>query len=398
MLLLVSLLTSSVLAAPPLPITNPGELIIATIEGGMPSTVDPAWVYDTASAEVMQNVLDTLVTFDGEHMDRYLPALATNWSITDITGTKTHMGIDLYYRYTFTIRTGVTFHNGNPLTTSDVEYSIERGMAQDRTYGPQWMFYEPLLYSWGSHAWDTDTETINNNTALASYVGNIIDDAVESDSKNVWFNIAFPGVYAPFMQILCQQWASVLDQEWCVSNGRTDWSGDWGAGGGNHTEWVNYNDPELSPLDDPSPIMMGCGPFEYDTLDYTAKYWSVVRFEDYWRGWPADFPDVSTPNVQGYILRMTVTWAYVWEVRSTMFQQGDVDLCAVPRAHMGEVNNKDGIRLIWPLPQLACDGMFYTFKIDPATPYGPILAKGTFAETGIPTDFFGNATWGIHVR
>jgi len=65
-------------------IQNPYELTIATIEGGNPETVDPAWCYDTASAELIMNVYDTLITFDGEHMERYLPSIATEWTIENI--------------------------------------------------------------------------------------------------------------------------------------------------------------------------------------------------------------------------------------------------------------------------------------------------------------------------
>jgi peptide/nickel transport system substrate-binding protein len=376
-------------AAPP--IARPYQLYIASIEGAPPETVDPAWCYDTASAEIIFNVYDTLLTFDGEHMERYLPSIATSWTVTEISETSSE-GVDWYYRYNFTIRTGVEFHNGNPLTPSDVEYSIERGMIQDRSGGPQWMFYEPLLYSWGSEAWD-----IGNYSAVgpdAEHVGLMIDQAVESNGEAVWFNIGFPGVYAPFLQILCQSWSSIMDQEWTSSNGRPDWNGTWP----DHIGWLKYHNPDLSPLDDPTPLMMGSGPFEFDILDYTAQYWSLLRFVDYWRGWPADFPELSGSAPEGYVDELRETWAFTWPVRSTMFLAGDVDFCAVPRSYIPDVEGQDGIRLIWPLPALSCDAIFFQFAIDPATPYGPILAAGVFDETGIPSDFFGNPTWGIHVR
>src|SRR4030042_1775453 len=84
-MLLTSLLLSSsflsfVLAVPP-PIQRQMEIIEATIEGGSIPTVDPAACYDTASAALIFHVYDTLVFFDGEHLDRYLPQLATEWSI-----------------------------------------------------------------------------------------------------------------------------------------------------------------------------------------------------------------------------------------------------------------------------------------------------------------------------
>ena len=410
--LLASAMFVPAYAAPP-PIKNPSTLITATIEGGNPETVDPAWAYDTASGELIMNVYDTLITFDAEHMETYLPSLATEWTIENITGTKSPEGLDWYYRYTFKIRTGVTFTDGSPLTPADVEYSFEREMVQDRDSGPQWMLYEPLLNeAGGAYYFALDygyniTEGAPNYEASVNFVGKCIDHAVESNATHVWFNLAFPGAYAPFMQILCQTWSSIMSKTW-VNNyvigtlGRPDWSGDWSKVAPgltmDHTEWILYHNPEISPLDDPYPVMCGTGPFKLETLDYSAQYWSVVRNTNYWRGWPADFPSLAGAKPAGWVERYMVTWKYTWETRSTMFLSGDVDFCAVPRQYRDQVLNKDGIRCIYPLPTLAVDAFFFTFNIDPATLYGKINDYGVFTEDGIPRDFFGNPTWGIHVR
>lgn len=61
---------------------------------------------------VLNNIYDGLVyiTPEGE----YLPALATEWVMADD-------GLS----YTFTLREGVTFHNGYPFTAEDVKFSLE---------------------------------------------------------------------------------------------------------------------------------------------------------------------------------------------------------------------------------------------------------------------------------
>jgi len=100
----------------------------------------------------------------------------------------------------------------------------------------------------------------------------------------------------------------------------------------------------------------------------------------------------------GYINRFVETWAFTWETRSTMFLAGDIDLCAVPRQYRDVVLNKPGIRCIYPLPTLTLDAIHFTYDIVSTTPYGPILAADTFDENGIPSNFFGNAAWGIHAR
>jgi peptide/nickel transport system substrate-binding protein len=398
---------SAVRAAPP--ITDKMHLKIATIEGGNPETVDPAWCYDTASAELIFNVYDTLITFDGEHMDKYLPSIATEWSIVENDPpiqSPLHAELKYYYTYYFKIRTGVKFSDGTPLTTEDVEYSFERAMVQDRDSGPTWMFYEPLLNTWGALGLEEPPYNLNlSTTEGVKLAGQFIDAAVESNNTHVWFNLAFPGAYAPFMQILCQSWASILSKTWINSYvigelGRPDWNGDWG----DYTGWIDYHMPEVSPLDDPSPVMMGSGPFILEVLSYTDSYWTIVRNANYWRGWPADFPKLGISVPAGWFNRVTVSWKDAWEIRREKFLAGDVDICAVPRMNIPELYKnvttgelRDGIRCIYPLPVLAVDGLFFTFNITTATPYGNVYPSG-FYEDGIPADFFGNSTWGVYVR
>jgi len=88
-----------------------------------------------------------------------------------------------------------------------------------------------------------------------------------------------------------------------------------------------------------------------------------------------------------------------------MFLNGDVDYCDVPRINLPEMftdaalkNPKAGIRCITPLPNLAVDALFYAFNISKASPYGTINDPGVFTEGGLPSDFFGNPTWGVNVR
>jgi len=113
-------------------IKNPDTFIQATI--GDPDTLDPAAAYDTTSAQHIELVYDTLIRFDGESTTKYKPWLATEWNVSADGKT-----------YRFHIRKGVKFSNGNTLTPADVEYSIERGMVQDYSAGPQWMFFEPFF-------------------------------------------------------------------------------------------------------------------------------------------------------------------------------------------------------------------------------------------------------------
>ena len=393
--LLIGSLFSPVISAPPL-IKRPYEIVEATI--GYPETVDPAWASDEASMELIFNVYETLLTYQGERFDQIIPQLATEWKIENTTGETSPEGLPWHYRYTFKIRTGVRFHDGSTLTPEDVEYSFEREMVQDKpAFSPQYMFYEALLNeSRGAAYLGNGNLTDPANVQL---VGKMIDHSVESNSTHVWFNLAFPGAYGPFLQVLCQTWSSILSKQWIRNYvidvlGRPEWDGDWD----DYSGWIEYHNPDESPLDSPIPVMDGTGPFMLETLDYTNEYWSAIRNPNYWRGWPADQPKQAGIQPAGYVTQMKVTWAYDWPTSMTMFLNGDVDFCTIPRSQTQGVLGQDGIRCTYPLPYLSEDAVFFTFDINTTAPYGTILPATVFNETGIPTDFFGNATWGVHAR
>ena len=378
-------------------IRDPYEIVDATIQGGGPLTVDPAYCYDSDSGELLINVYDTLLSFDGEHVDKYVLQLATERVVENITGTVSPEGLPWYFRYVFKIRENVPFHDPTFgfLTPADVEYCFERAMVLDvnsEGNGPQWMFYEPLLNAYS--AYGLNASTMPNDADIVK-IGKMIDHAVESNSTHVWFNLAFPGVYPQFLQILSSPWSSIYSKAWANSLGRpTNWDGNWG----NYTGWWTYHSPAVPPFDDPTPVAMGTGPFVLEALDSNLKQWSANRFVNYWRGWPADWPSAAGSQPRGYINRFVVTWAYEPETRSTMLLNGDVDFCTVTVADIAKMLGKPGIRCIYPLPSLAVDAFFYNFNISQTSPYGPILPSGVFSESGIPSDFFGNSSWGVHIR
>ncbi len=85
-------------------------------------TLDPAVAYDELAAPILHSVFDTLVDYGPDLV--LVPRLASEWTLSAD-------GLV----YTFTLRSGVTFSDGTPLTASDFVYSLERvrGM-QDSPY------------------------------------------------------------------------------------------------------------------------------------------------------------------------------------------------------------------------------------------------------------------------
>jgi peptide/nickel transport system substrate-binding protein len=89
-----------------------GDIIFGTTDTVV--TLDPAKAYDFASSNILFNVGETLVGFPPGQTEPE-PLLAESVDVSDDGLT-----------YTFTIREGVTFHNGHELTSEDVKFSLER--------------------------------------------------------------------------------------------------------------------------------------------------------------------------------------------------------------------------------------------------------------------------------
>jgi peptide/nickel transport system substrate-binding protein len=90
-----------------------GGSIVVAIEGE-PTSVDPAFDYDFVSGYATSSITEPLLEFC-ENDTALCPNLASDWTVSDDGLT-----------YTLTIREGVTFHDGSPMTVDDVIYSLDR--------------------------------------------------------------------------------------------------------------------------------------------------------------------------------------------------------------------------------------------------------------------------------
>ena len=200
--------------------------------------------------------------------------------------------------------------------------------------------------------------------------------------------------------------------------GRPDWDGNIAATKAGwtqpYTKWVDFHNPTVSPLDDPTPMLYGSGPFilTTGTPDYVNKFWAMYRNVNYWRGWPAAFPVLGGIGPAGFCNTVEVTWAFGWATRKTMFLQGDADFVALPStAYIKELYQStsppfdpptnyplQGVRCIHPLATLQCDSIFFTFHINPVTTWETVGSANEFNPGNVPPDLFGNAVWGVHMR
>jgi ABC-type transport system substrate-binding protein len=281
--------------------TDPTTFTNATI--GDIDTFDPALAYDTASGELIQNVYETLVFYDGIKTDAFVPMLAESWETSD-DGTV----------WTFNIRQGVKFHEGGDLTPSDVAYSFQRGLLQGGYISPQWLLAEPfygtgvddisLVAGDGSAADDREAMMATDPAALVAACEKTKAAIVADDAAGtVTFTLAQP--WGPFLPTIAQTWGSVMDMEWAIENGGWDGSCD---------TWQNTY--AMTAAEDPfTNIMNGTGPFKLDHRTPGQEN-VLVRNDEYWQA-PAQLERVVFSVVEEF------------GTRFAMLQAGDADIIDV---------------------------------------------------------------------
>ncbi len=99
-------------AAPATAQTPPGVLIVGQI--AEPQSLDPHRVTAANDFRILTNVYDGLVRYEAGTLDLE-PALATAWDISEDGLT-----------YTFTLREGVTFHDGSAFDAQAVKFNFDR--------------------------------------------------------------------------------------------------------------------------------------------------------------------------------------------------------------------------------------------------------------------------------
>jgi len=110
---LLALLTLFVMSFGSVAAQDENVLVIGHAEST--DSLDPARGFTQTTGIIHKATYDTLVTFPEGDASEILPALATEWTISED-------GLV----YTFTLRDGVLFSNGDPMTAADVVFSFNR--------------------------------------------------------------------------------------------------------------------------------------------------------------------------------------------------------------------------------------------------------------------------------
>ncbi|MCL4561564.1 MAG: ABC transporter substrate-binding protein [Chloroflexi bacterium] len=379
---------------------------------GDPETLDPALDYETAGSAVIQNVYDTLLFYKKDTTD-LVPWLATEIPTTE-NGDISADGLT----YTLKLRTGVTFHDGNPMTATDVAYSLQRGLLQGGSASPQWLMFEPILGS-GVGAGNNDiTDLLDKDgslglidnpealqkvdpAALKAACEKVTSAIVPDDTANtVTFHLA--QAWGPFNVTLAGSWASVMEKSWVAANGGWDGSCDtWQKFYGVTSDQINKTKIGTSEMGTGPYILDHWTPAEEYVLKANDNYWMK---DPAWEGAPTGAPALKT---------VTVKSVSEFSTRFAALQAGDADMitpgstsdwtqldtltgesCDVTTGQCEPTSTPDApIRRYTGYYAPVHTDAFFNFKVD-ETGGNNFIGSGKLDGNGIPADFFSD----VHIR
>lgn len=374
-------------------VKNPDTLIfLATFDI---TSLDPAYIGNTASTYASYNVYSRLLDYDGSNISEFVPALASkvpsvaNGLIVELDGG----GV----QYTFPMREGVnahkvgikgddgtiTWHLFDGLSDAD-KASIEPGYGQITADDVRYSFMRAILQgeSWMANA-VTEMITSGEYSNIEKWAAGLagvdgfddvdaaglvaVHDAlakkvrVEDGKLILTLETSFPAT----LGIMALPFAtSVVDMEWTIAQG--DWP-DTAA------TWQDFHKPELSG----DPLFAeenGTGPFMVEDWDRAEKKLTLKRFEGFFRE-PAPLKRV--------VLRTVPEWTN----RRLQLLAGDADVVTTPPAFVEEMRASDGIS-VTNLEQVYGRSLFFAWPV--AAEGNEAIGSGQLDGKGIPPNFFGD--------
>jgi peptide/nickel transport system substrate-binding protein len=370
-------------------------------------TLDPAVSVDVNAASILQNVYETLIFYKKDSVTEFIPQLAEEVPSTQNGGISPD-GLT----YTFKIRKGVKFHNGDELTPSAVAFTFQRGLLSGGTNSLQWLFFEPIFGA-----------TLNNDiTDFVDINGGFLDNPQKlagayapglkalcqrvqtqisaDDAKGtVTFHLTQP--WGPFLMILTGPNASIQDPKWVAANGGWD---------GSCTTWQNYYDRTVDQQN-----QSGIGTSANGTGPYMLDHWTpgqeiVLKANPtYWRTTPAwdggptgaaalktiDIQIVKSSSARVIALKTGNADAIGFYASSKPTEMDNVSgqVCPIGAACRAGPIPSSSIRVYTGLPADSRLDALFNFSIDA---YGgnPLVGSGVLDGAGVPLNFFTD----VHIR
>lgn len=296
-----------------------------TAEFGEPQSLDPAWDYESSGGEIIQNVYETLVWYNGSSSSVLMPMLATEVPSVANGGISPD-----FMNYTYHIRAGVKFHTGETMTGADVVYSLKRVLIMNDARGPAWMLSQFMI------------KGLKSGKALNSSQMSDMNASIElTDPMTVTLHLLMP--MPAFNYIMAYTVGSVVSEAFVEAHGGVK------APPNQENSFMDRN-------------MDGTGPFKL--LRWAPNQDIVmVRNDNYWR---------AEPTLKYVIIKKVQDVG----TRLLYIKSGQVDSVMYPVQQRSDVANNLDITLYERLPTLSVTFIVMTMNITAGKlPIGDIPLK-----------------------
>jgi peptide/nickel transport system substrate-binding protein len=376
---------------------------------GEPETLDPALDYETSGGDIIANTYNTLIFYNREKPSEFVPMVATE------VPSAANGGISADgMTYTFKIRQGIKFHNGDDLTPSSVAYTFQRGILSGGTASPQWLLVEPIMGSTSNNditdqldpdgslgLVDSRDEVAKVDAAKLKATCELVQSKIKADDAAGTVTFTLAQAWGPFLATLANGWGAIQDPKWVAENGGWDGSCD---------TWQKFYAPS-SEEQNKTKIGIGengSGPYMLDhwtpkqeiVLKANPNYWQT---EPLWEGGPSGAPKLQT------VIYKSVD---EFSTRFAAFQAGDADFVTVgsqadwPQMDtlVGETCDVSGkceptstpdkpARSWTKLPQITRTDVLFNENVS-VEGGNNFVGSGKLDGNGIPPNFFSD----IHIR
>ncbi len=346
---------------PSIQVLNPGTIINMEAETGGYFSLDPSLDYESVGFEIIGNVYETLLAYNGTQTDSFVPVIATS------IPTVANGGITPdYMNYTFHIRSGLHFSYNNgvdPITAWDVKYSITRTMLFDSgsPFPPGWIVSQYLVPG-------TFVPTPINATMYQAIYNAI---SVDNATQTVTFHLQLPAPPTLFYQVVSDPLGTaVIDHKWLEATGPALV---WSPSGFTDYEVYSYAPTYISAWRNGA---AGSGPF---IVQYENNPNEVVLVPNPYFT-PLYGVKAADPSVQKVILEYVGSDS----VRELSLGSGQADIAGISSAHFNVVKNLVSQGLINTQFVSTLNLFWWNFNMD-------IYQSGTSQNlygNMVPPDFF----------
>jgi len=354
-------------------VIKPGIITnMEAVTGGY-TTLDPALDYESTGFEVISNVYETLLAYNGTSTENFVPVVSNQ--IPTVANGKVSSD---FMNYTFHIRPGLKFSNGDAITAWDVKYSITRTMLfnSGSPFPPGWIISQFLVPTTFISGLTTPSGCQLGKPGCSldpALTFSVVDGAIAVDNatQELTFHLSSPAPPLLFYQVVADPLgAAIMDHLWLESNGpRIVWTP---AG------FINYE--KYSALANYVPAWrngaVGSGPY---MIDYVANPDSVVLKPN-----PTFqvLPGVPAATVSKVVLQYVADAS----TRELSLESGQADIAGIPSAHYDVASRLQGLGLIRIQFNPTLNMFWWNFNLEiyqsavgsSANPYG----------NQVPPDFF----------